>query len=145
MNNQSKFSDEQPKLSPFHERQAELNIRDAWSVWNGYKFADYYYEAEYEYFCIRNTCGTYDISPMQKYLIEGKNAESMLNRMVTRDISNLKINRVTYVLWCTNEGRVIDDGTIFKLDAEKFMLTCGSPNLAWLKKASYGFDNRGLD
>ena len=141
MNNQSKFSDEQPKLSPFHERQAELNIRDAWSVWNGYKFADYYYEAEYEYFCIRNTCGTYDISPMQKYLIEGKNAESMLNRMVTRDISNLKINRVTYVLWCTNEGRVIDDGTIFKLDAEKFMLTCGSPNLAWLKKASYGFDN----
>ena len=43
MNNQSKFSDEQPKLSPFHERQAELNIRDAWSVWNGYKFADYYY------------------------------------------------------------------------------------------------------
>ena len=67
MNNQSKFSDEQPKLSPFHERQAELNIRDAWSVWNGYKFADYYYEAEYEYFCIRNTCGTYDISPMQKY------------------------------------------------------------------------------
>ena len=141
MSNQSKFSDEQPKLSPFHERQAELNIRDAWSVWNGYKFADYYYEAEYEYFCIRNTCGTYDISPMQKYLIEGKNAESMLNRMVTRDISNLKINRVTYVLWCTNEGRVIDDGTIFKLDAENFMLTCGSPNLAWLKKASYGFDN----
>ncbi len=141
MNNQSIFSDEQPKLSPFHERQAELNIRDAWSVWNGYKFADYYYEAEYEYFCIRNTCGTYDISPMQKYLIEGKNAESMLNRMVTRDISNLKINRVTYVLWCTNEGRVIDDGTIFKLDTEKFMLTCGSPNLAWLKKASYGFDN----
>ena len=137
MNNHNKFSDERLKLSPFHERQAALNVRDVWSVWNGYKFADYYYDAEYEYFCIRNTCGTYDISPMQKYLIKGKDAESMLNRMVTRDISNLIPNRITYVCWCTNEGRMIDDGTIFKIGANEYMLTCGSPNLAWLKKASF--------
>ena len=141
MNNHNKFSDERLKLSPFHERQAALNVRDAWSVWNGYKFADYYYDAEYEYFCIRNTCGTYDISPMQKYLIKGKDAESMLNRMVTRDISNLIPNRITYVCWCTNEGRMIDDGTIFKIGANEYMLTCGSPNLAWLKKASFGYSS----
>lgn len=140
MKNDTKFADERLKLSPFHKRQAALNIRDSWSVWNGYKFANYYYDAEYEYFCVRNTCGTYDICPMQKYLIEGEHAEAMLNRMVTRDITKLKENRVTYVCWCTNEGRMIDDGTIFKLGPKKFMLTCGSPSLAWLKKASFGFD-----
>ena len=136
----TKFADERLKLSPFHDRQAALNLRDSWSVWNGYKFAEYYYDAEYEYFCVRNTCGTYDICPMQKYLIQGDNAEAMLNRMVTRDITKLQENRVTYVCWCTNEGRMIDDGTIFKLGPTKFMLTCGSPSLAWLKKASFGFD-----
>jgi aminomethyltransferase len=135
-----KFADERLKLSPFHERQAALNLRDSWSVWNGYKFAEYYYDSEYEYFCVRNTCGTYDICPMQKYLIEGDAAEAMLNRMVTRDITKLKENRVTYVCWCTNEGRMIDDGTIFKLGPKKFMLTCGSPSLAWLRKANFGFD-----
>ena len=140
MTTDRKFADERLKLSPFHDRQAALNLRDSWSVWNGYKFAEYYYDAEYEYFCIRNTCGTYDICPMQKYLIQGDNAEAMLNRMVTRDITKLKENRVTYVCWCTNEGRMIDDGTIFKLGPKKFMLTCGSPSLAWLKKASFGFD-----
>ncbi len=140
MKNDTKFADERLKLSPFHKRQAALNIRDSWSVWNGYKFANYYYDAEYEYFCVRNTCGTYDICPMQKYLIEGNDAETMLNRMVTRDITKLKQNRVTYVCWCTNEGRMIDDGTIFKLDSNKFMLTCGSPSLAWLRKAGFGFD-----
>ena len=140
MTTDRKFADERLKLSPFHDRQAALNLRDSWSVWNGYKFAEYYYDAEYEYFCIRNTCGTYDICPMQKYLIQGDNAEVMLNRMVTRDITKLKENRVTYVCWCTNEGRMIDDGTIFKLGPKKFMLTCGSPSLAWLKKASFGFD-----
>jgi aminomethyltransferase len=140
MKNDTKFADERLKLSPFHKRQAALNIRDSWSVWNGYKFANYYYDAEYEYFCVRNTCGTYDICPMQKYLIEGNDAEAMLNRMVTRDITKLRQNRVTYVCWCTNEGRMIDDGTIFKLGSNKFMLTCGSPSLAWLRKASFGFD-----
>jgi aminomethyltransferase len=61
------FAGERLNLSHFHERQQALNIRDAWSAWNGYKFADCYYDAEYEYFCIRNQCGTYDICPMQKY------------------------------------------------------------------------------
>jgi aminomethyltransferase len=135
------YAGERLKLSHFHPRQEALNLREAWSQWNGYKFADYYYDEEYEYFCIRNTCGTYDICPMQKYLIEGADAEAMLNRMVTRDISKLKEDRVTYVCWCTAEGRMIDDGTIFKLGPNKFMLTCGSPSLAWLKKASFGFDN----
>jgi len=125
--------------SPFHARQAALNIRDAWSSWNGYKFAPYYYDAEYEYFCVRNTCATYDICPMQKYEIRGADAESMLNRMVTRDVKKIGLNRVAYCLWCTDEGRMIDDGTIFKLAPDHFMLTCGSPCTAWLEKSAFGF------
>jgi aminomethyltransferase len=134
------FAGEQLKQSYFHPRQAALNVRDAWSSWNGYKFADYYYDATYEYFCIRNTCGTYDICPMQKYLIEGPDAQAMLNRMVTRDISKLRVDRVTYCCWCTDSGRMIDDGTIFRLGEDSYMLTCGSPCLAWLRKSALGFD-----
>jgi len=139
------FAGERLKLSHFHPRQAALNLREAWSVWNGYKFADYYYDAEYEYFCIRNTCGTYDICPMQKYYVQGADAQAMLNRMVTRNIANMQENRVTYVCWCTEEGRMIDDGTIFKLGPDRYMLTCGSPSLAWLKKASYGFADVSIE
>lgn len=134
------YAGERLKLSHFHERQAALNLRDAWSSWNGFKFADYYYDVDYEYFCIRNTCGTYDICPMQKYLIEGQDALAMLDRMVTRDLKKLRINRVTYVAWCNDSGRMIDDGTIFRLGESKFLLTCGSPCLAWLRKSALGFD-----
>jgi aminomethyltransferase len=134
------YAGERLKLSPFHERQAALNIRDAWSSWNGYKFADYYYDEEYEYFCVRNSCATYDICPMQKYIISGPDAEAMLDRMVTRDVSKLKQDRVTYVCWCTDEGRLIDDGTIFRLADDRFLLTCGSPSLAWLRKSAFGYD-----
>ena len=133
------YAGERPKLSPFHERQAALNIRDAWSVWNGYKFADCYYDAEYEYFCIRNTCGTYDICPMQKYEISGPGAEAMLNRMLTRDVGKIGLNRVAYCVWCNDDGRIIDDGTIFRLASDRFMLTCGSPCVAWLRMAAFGY------
>ena len=135
------ISSERPKPSHFQERQDELNIRNAWSSWNGYKFAEYFYDVEYEYFCVRNTCGTYDICPMQKYFISGSDAESMLNRMVTRDVTKMRTNRASYVVWCNDEGRLIDDGTIFKLADDQFILNCGSPCTAWLDKSAFGFHN----
>ena len=141
MNTEDVYVGERLKRSPFYPREEAWNIRDAWSAWNGYKFADYYYDAEYEYFCVRNTCATYDICPMQKYHVSGRDAEAMLNRMVTRDISKMRLNRVTYVAWCTDEGRLVDDGTIFKLADDKFMLTCGSPCNAWLRMAAFGFSD----
>jgi len=135
------FAGERLKLSPFHPRQAALNLRDAWGAWNGYKFAECYYDAEYEYFCIRNQCGTYDICPMQKYEIRGPDAEAMLDRMVTRDVRKQQNNRVAYAVWCDDDGRIIDDGTIFRFADDRFMLTCGSSCIAWLRQASFGFDD----
>jgi len=141
MNTVDPYAGERLKKTPFYPRAKLLNIRDAWAAWNGYKFAEYYYDAEYEYFCVRNQCATYDICPMQKYRIQGRDAEAMLNRMVTRDISKLRLNRVTYVVWCTDEGRMVDDGTIFKLASDEFMLTCGSSCVAWLRMSAFGFDD----
>ncbi|MEM7431495.1 MAG: aminomethyltransferase family protein [Pseudomonadota bacterium] len=134
------FAGEQLKLSAFYPRAKVLNVRNAWASWNGYKFANYYYEPEYEYFCIRNQCATYDICAMQKYSIRGPDAETMLNRMVTRDITKFGSDRVGYTVWCTDAGRLIDDGTIFKFADDNYMLTCGAPMTAWLAKSAFGFD-----
>lgn len=139
------FSGEQLLESPFHPRLKAYNIANAWSSWNGYKFADYFYNEEFEYFCIRNSCGTYDISPMQKYFIRGADALSYLNRLVTRDVNKLKLHRVTYVCWCTDDGRMIDDGTIFRVDEDTYMLTCGSPCIAWLRRSAIGFSDINVE
>jgi len=138
---ENRYAGERLKRTHFYERAEAMNIRNAWASWNGYKFAEYYYDAEYEYFCVRNSCATYDICPMQKYQVKGADATAMLNRMVTRDVSGLPLNRVTYVVWCTDEGRMVDDGTIFHLAEDEYMLTCGSPCNAWLRMSAFGFDN----
>jgi aminomethyltransferase len=142
---QRAYAGEQLRLSPFHPRLQHYNIRNAWSSWNGYKFADHFYDPEFEYFCIRNSCGTYDISPMQKYLISGSQALLYLNRLVTRDVTKLKPRRVTYVCWCTDSGRVIDDGTIFRVSDDTYMLTCGSPCIAWLTRSAIGFNQVNIN
>jgi aminomethyltransferase len=142
MNNaEDRYAGERLKKTHFYPRAEPMNIRNAWSSWNGYKFAEYYYDAQYEYFCVRNSCATYDICPMQKYHVKGADAGVMLNRMVTRDVSKLPLNRVTYVVWCTDEGRMVDDGTIFHLAENEYMLTCGSSCNEWLRMSSLGFKN----
>ena len=113
------YAGERPKLTAFYPRASELNIRDAWAVWNGYKFAEYYYDAEYEYFCVRNLCATYDICPMQKYEISGRGAETMLNRMVTRDVKKIRLNRVAYCVWCTDEGRMRQPTTLASISSSR--------------------------
>ena len=61
--------------------------------------------------------------------------------MLYKDVAKIGINKVAYCVWCTDEGRMIDDGTIFRLSEDRFTLTCGSPCTAWLEKSAYGFDN----
>ncbi len=45
MNSPDPYAGERLLESHFHPLHAKLNMRDAWSSWNGYKFAYYYYDA----------------------------------------------------------------------------------------------------
>ena len=127
--------------SPFYSRMEKLNWSQQWGEWNGYANPVYYQDAYVEYFVTRNTCGVYDVSPMCKYRIRGSDAEAMLNRMVTRDVSKQGVNRVAYNVWCNDRGRVIDDGTLFRFGHDDFRLYCAEPALDWLLLSSVGFDN----
>ena len=77
---------------------------------------------------------------MEKYRITGPDAKDFLNRLVTRDIEGLKPNRVTYVVWCNDEGKVLDDGTIFHLAEGDYRLCAQHHQLDWLLLSSFGFD-----
>ncbi len=77
---------------------------------------------------------------MHKYRVTGPRATAMLNRMVTRDLSRLRPGRVGYVIWCDEQGMVIDDGTLFRLGEEDLRLCCQEPMLDWLMEAAWDFD-----
>ena len=126
--------------SPFQEKIKELGLVEDWMSWNGYKAARSFDTLAAEYFAIRSTCSVMDLTPMEKYRITGPDAKDFLNRLVTRDIEGLKPNRVTYVVWCNDEGKVLDDGTIFHLAEGDYRLCAQHHQLDWLLLSSFGFD-----
>lgn len=126
--------------TPFQSRVDSHCLIENWMSWNGYKSARVYDTLTSEYFAIRSTCGVMDLTPMEKYRISGPDALAFLNRLVTRDISQLKANRVTYVVWCNDEGKVLDDGTIFSLGDGQYRLCAQHHQLDWLMLSSLGFD-----
>jgi aminomethyltransferase len=60
--------------------------------------------------------------------------------MVTRDVSKCRVGQVLYTPWCDAHGKVIDDGTISRLDEHTFRLTSAEPNLRWLSMNSVGLE-----
>ena len=126
--------------TPFHSRvEAMCDVND-WGNWMGYTTPNAYFDVELEYFAIRSTTGVFDLSPMNKYRITGPDAEAYLNRMVTRDVSKIRVNRVGYAVWCNDAGEVMDDGTIFRLGHDDFRLCSYQRADEWLDWCKLGFD-----
>ena len=108
--------------TPFHSRVEQYCELKDWGAWQGYTTPKSYFDVELEYFAIRSTAGVHDLSPMNKYRISGPDAEAFLNRLVTRDVSKIGVNRVGYAVWCNDAGELMDDGTIFHLAENDYRL-----------------------
>ncbi|MBZ9657133.1 aminomethyltransferase family protein [Phyllobacterium lublinensis] len=126
--------------TPFQARIDALMRTDEWYTWAGCKAPSSIWDEELEYFAIRSQAALFDISPMIKYHIEGKEAEAFLNRVTLRNVAKLKPGRVHYTAWCNDEGHVLDDGTLFRLSRERFRLCCQERHLPWLLDSAIGFD-----
>ena len=133
----------QPLLpTPFHERARELSQVDSFVPWAGYTTVDVFSTMEQEYFAIRNATTLFDLTPMVKYRIAGPDASRYLNRLLTRDLRKLKVNRVSYCVWCNDAGHIIDDGTVFRLGENEYRLCTAERQLDWLLDSAIGFDVR---
>ena len=108
--------------------------------WKDYLVADVYEDVALEYFAMRNSTGVFDLCPMTKHKITGPDALEFLNRMLTRDVSKLKPGRVSYCVWCDDEGQVIDDGTVFHMRPGEYLLCSQERQLDWLSISSLGFE-----
>ena len=126
--------------TPFHARARALSQVDSFIPWAGYTTVDVFTTVEQEYFAIRNGTTLYDLTPMVKYRIAGADASSYLNRLVTRDVAKLKVDRVQYCVWCNDAGHLIDDGTLFRLGEREFRLCTAERQIDWRLDSSIGFD-----
>lgn len=131
----------QLKTTPFHERTSKLSLPQNWRRWAGYLVVGSYdLTLDREYWAIRNSAALIDVTPLMKYMITGKDASRLLNRVITRNMDKLKVGQVYYTGWCDDEGKMIDDGTISRLDERTYRMTSADPSLRWLSMNSVELD-----
>jgi aminomethyltransferase len=125
----------------FYPRAAPLNRKQQWREWSGYFAASAYHDShEIEYNAIREAAALIDVSPLYKYLVSGPDATRLVDRVITRDASKLAVGRVYYTSWCNEDGRVVDDGTVGRLDEQTYRWTAADPSLRW-----FSMNARGLN
>ncbi|HXG25498.1 MAG TPA: aminomethyltransferase family protein [Candidatus Binatia bacterium] len=127
--------------SPFHPRTAPLNRKQQWREWSGYWASSAYADAhDIEYNAIREAAALVDVSPLYKYRVTGRDAEALVDRVITRDATKLRVGQVWYTPWCDEHGKVIDDGTVHRIAEDEFFWTAADPQLRWLTLNARGLD-----
>ncbi len=135
-----------PLPSPLHPRTAPLCTSWRWKEWAGCAaVCSYEVNHEPEYQAFRHAAGLLDVSPLKKYEVRGRDAAAHLSFVMTRDIRALKVGRVVYTCFCDEHGKVIDDGTVARLDQDVYRVTSASPALWWLERHARGHAVRITD
>src|SRR5437016_9992169 len=119
--------------TPFHERTFALCESLNYREWSGYyTVSAYETHHDHEYNAIRNAAALIDISPLFKYRVTGKDATRLVDRIITRDVRKISVGQVVYTPWCDEHGKVIDDGTVSRLEEKTYRWTAAEPSLRWV-------------
>jgi aminomethyltransferase len=130
-----------PVGTPFHERTLALCESLNYREWSGYyTVSAYETHHEHEYNAIRNACALIDISPLFKYRVTGSDATRLVDRVITRDMRKVSVGQVVYTPWCDEHGKVIDDGTVSRLEENVYRWTAADPSLRWFTQNAAGLE-----
>ena len=69
----------------------------------------------------RNSVGLLDASTLGKLLVQGPDAAKFLDMLYTNMMSTLKIGKCRYGLMCSENGFLMDDGVVVRLDEQSFL------------------------
>jgi aminomethyltransferase len=112
-----------------------------WREWSGYFAASVYADHhDIEYNAIREAAALIDVSPLFKYSVTGPDTMRFVDVVNVRDAKKLQVDQVWYTCWCDEHGKVIDDGTITRLDETSVRWTAADPSLRWFRQNAVGLD-----
>jgi sarcosine oxidase subunit alpha len=115
---------EPAKRSSIHGAHRELGANIKWA--GDWRRAYDYGDPDGEALNVHTAAGLIDVSTLGKLLVRGPQAGQFLDRLYPNRLSNLKPGRVRYGVLTTDAGRIMDDGTVTRIDEETFYVTTTS-------------------
>ncbi|MCK5833743.1 glycine cleavage system aminomethyltransferase GcvT [bacterium] len=135
--------------TPFYQKHIEAGAKIV--DFAGYKMPMFYKGIVPEHLRVRASAGLFDLSHMGEFFLEGKGALDFISKTTTNDPSSLGIGQCQYSAMCYDNGGIVDDLLIYRLDEESWMLVVNASNLQkdweWLNNhvpsnPDFTFENR---
>jgi aminomethyltransferase len=127
------LSENELKRSAFYEAQVQTGAN--WTDWEGWAWAADFGDAVAEHVATRTAANLWDESPLRKWDLRGPGALALADLAFTNDMAGLQDGQVRYGALCDEQGRMVMDGTVFRLAADHCLsITSYDSDREWLAR-----------
>jgi aminomethyltransferase len=111
----------------------------------GYNMPVQYNGINAEHETVRKAVGVFDVSHMGEFILKGENALDLIQRVTSNDASKLYDGKVQYSCLPNEDGGIVDDLLVYRIDDKTYMLVVNASNIEkdwnWISK----FNTKGVD
>jgi aminomethyltransferase len=97
-----------------------------------------------EHVAVRTGAGMFDVSHMGEIETSGPQAEALLQRLLSNDVTKIAERGAQYSVLCREDGGVLDDLFTYRLGPDRFLTVTNASNhekdLAWFREHAADFD-----
>jgi aminomethyltransferase len=132
-----------PRRPPLYERHVAAGAKIV-------NFAGWEMPVQYptgvraEHMAVRERCGIFDVSHMGEIETTGPQAEALLQRLLSNDVSEIRVGGAQYSVLCREDGGVLDDLFTYQLEPDRYLTVTNASNherdLAWFRSHAEDFD-----
>ena len=115
------------KRTPLHHRHEALGARVV--DLGPWRRPLWYTEPQEECRAVRERVGIIDVSTLGKLEVRGPDAPALLDRVYTHRFSDLRVGRIRYGILCSDDGAIMDDGTVTRLADDRYFVTTTTGNV----------------
>ncbi|MBL18990.1 MAG: glycine cleavage system protein T [Flavobacteriaceae bacterium] len=123
--------------------QHHINMGAKTYPFAGFEMPLTYQGVKAEHLCVREYVGVFDVSHMGEFMISGHAATALLQHTTSNNVAALAIGDAQYAYMPNNNGGVVDDLLVYRLEDEKYMLVVNASNLSkdwdWLTEQNKDF------
>jgi aminomethyltransferase len=124
------------RKTPLHDRHVALGARMV--PFAGWEMPVQYEGVIQEHKAVRTGAGVFDVSHMGELEVEGPTARDLLQGLLSNDVDKLQPGQAQYTLLTNDEGGIIDDLILYRLDDHRFLIVANASNTdavyRWLKE-----------
>jgi len=111
----------------------------------GYNMPVQYAGINAEHETVRKAVGVFDVSHMGEFILKGDHALDLIQQVTSNDASKLYDGKVQYSCLPNEDGGIVDDLLVYRLDEKTYMLVVNASNIekdwSWISK----YNTMGVD